>query len=111
MNAKLRKGDFVVNKARDMEYRVERVHRDGTVTLRGHFPLRDGKRRLGCYSGDLTYREPASCLEPSDAEDAGPTLMDRTRAAVAYLNTGRAKEETKLAAFMELFHPEKTIKG
>jgi hypothetical protein len=60
----VRKGEFVVNKLRDMEYRVERVHRDGTVTLRGWFPLnKDGTRMVGCFSGDLVYRRvPMSAL-------------------------------------------------
>lgn len=62
---KLHKGDFVVNRLRDMEYRVKRVHRDGTVTLQGWFPLDEkGNRKTGCFAGDLTYRNvPATALE------------------------------------------------
>lgn len=36
---------------------------------------------------------------------SGPTLMDRTRAAVRYANTTQ-REDDKMSAFMALFHPE-----
>lgn len=36
-----------------------------------------------------------------------PTLMDRTRAAVAYVNTKHGDAAAvEMAAFLELFHPE-----
>jgi hypothetical protein len=35
-----------------------------------------------------------------------PSLMDRTRAAVAYVN-GRNSREVELHAFMALFHPNR----
>lgn len=38
-----------------------------------------------------------------------PTLMDRTRAAVALVNADGTKR-TKMFAFLSLFHPELSLK-
>lgn len=35
-----------------------------------------------------------------------PDLMQRTRAAVCYLNTKRDSAELEMYAFLSLFHPE-----
>jgi hypothetical protein len=58
----LKRKQLVQNLDRDHSYRVQRLHRDGTVTVSGWFALRpDGSEMLGTFSGDLTFRR----LDPS----------------------------------------------
>lgn len=46
-----------------VRYRVERVHRDGTYTVRAIFALDEQGRDLPCYLG-YKYRVGASVLTP-----------------------------------------------
>lgn len=39
---------------------------------------------------------------------AKPDMLERTRAAVCYINTG-ASERTELFAFLSIFHPEYSL--
>lgn len=50
--------------------------------------------------------------ERRTTKQVGPSLMDRTRAAVRYISDARGgDEELKMGAFLALFHPEIDLRG
>lgn len=59
----LKKNQNVVGPRRDYRYRVERVHRDGTATIRAIFSLDADGRDYGMYAG-YKYRVEACGLTP-----------------------------------------------
>lgn len=60
------KGDtvFYTNRSGTYSARVERVHRDGTFTVRALFPVRDGKELPYGYLG-FKYRVDGDNFQPA----------------------------------------------